>query len=695
MKLFKYYPLLIAVVACQSSSLVRPPNRDFISEVSIHNKDQVERQDLSEGERLAASYTKAKLFAQEKNNFHACARFKYLSSYNNFPLKELAAAQSLNVCAYTKEELKVKMNTLFESSPPWLAEELSEIVLPLAQKNKLYEEVTKAALVLSQKKKIKFDQERFMAIAVENAQRSKNQDLIENIKQLNLTLSPRFKTVSQADEWMFIGRDFEKMRDFTNARKYYWKVIYQSSLTPAVRYEAFDRWKNTYKLDRDSANYLKKSWSMYSILKKWAKKDKATWNSYKIDAAIAHARAIWTKNQRNEGEKLLLQLIKENGFNSDQKAITYFVLGSMELEKKQPAKAMSYFTQVEDLIIKDDDLKNNILWNIAWIAYTSKDYKRATEKFSLYANTTKDYYFKIKTLFWWAKSLGKQKLQSDALQIYEKLQETDPYGFYGLIGAIESGFYLEPIKDNKDDGLEDTTLDWLIVIGERDLARNYLDQLFQSVSDYSKIKELLPLYRRAQHYDGGMSQFFKIPSEKRNDFLEDHIETVFPIAFQSEIATHCGERFGVEPALVKAIIRQESAFNTYIRSSADAFGLMQMIPEKASQLARRLKVPYKQFQDLYDPSINLPLGCALLKEHLSDYDNNIIITAASYNAGENVVKNWLKSRFGGDYLEFVESIPYEETKTYVKLILRNLMVYKRIEAQEKFKISLNQLIHVQ
>ncbi|PJB52957.1 MAG: hypothetical protein CO099_09795 [Bdellovibrio sp. CG_4_9_14_3_um_filter_39_7] len=694
MKYNKYFPLLIALVACQSSSLVRPPQKDFISEVSIHNKEQVERQDLTEGERLASSYTKAKLFTQEKNFFHACARFKYLASYNNFPLKDLAAAQSLKVCSFSRDELKTRMNNLFETSPQWLAEELSNIILPLAQKNNLYEEITKAALVLSQNKKIKMDQEKYMALAVASAQRTKNQELINNISQLNLALSPRFKSSSQPEDWFAMGRDFEKMREFSNARKYYWKTANNDNLNASQRYDAFERWKNTYKLDRDTANYLKKSWAMYSILKKWSKKDFSTWNSYKIDAAIAHARAVWTKNQRNEGEKILLQLIKENNFSLDQKALTYFVLGSMELEKKQSAKALTYFSKVEDLDIKDKDLKNNILWNIGWIAYTNKDYKKATEKFSLYSNTTDDYYFKIKTLFWWAKALDQQKLRSDANRIYEKLQETDPYGFYGLIGSIESGLELEPIRDSKDDGLEDTTLDWLIVTGERDLARNYLDYLFQNVSDYSKIKDLLPLYRRAQHYDGGMTQFFKIPSDKRNDFLEDHIETVFPIAYQSEIATHCGERFGVEPALVKAIIRQESAFNTYIRSSADAFGLMQMIPEKAAQLSRGLKIPYKKFQDLYDPSINLPLGCALLKDHLSDYDNNIIITAASYNAGENVVKNWLKSRFDGDYLEFIESIPYEETKTYVKLILRNLMVYKRIDAKKKFKTTLQQLIHV-
>ena len=132
MKYNKYFPLLIALVACQSSSLVRPPQKDFISEVSIHNKEQVERQDLTEGERLASSYTKAKLFTQEKNFFHACARFKYLASYNNFPLKDLAAAQSLKVCSFSRDELKTRMNNLFETSPQWLAEELSNIILPLA-----------------------------------------------------------------------------------------------------------------------------------------------------------------------------------------------------------------------------------------------------------------------------------------------------------------------------------------------------------------------------------------------------------------------------------------------------------------------------------------------------------------------------------------------------------------------------------
>lgn len=684
---------LIALGACTSTRWVSPPQEGYVKEISIHNKEQVERNDLTESEKLASSFIKANLFSQEGNKYHSCTRYKYLSNYDNFPLKDLARVRALRDCAHSNLFIKTEIKNLLETSPKWLNEELAHTVLDTALKYKLSEETAIAARMLSSIKKTKNDKEHYIDIAQTYAKASKNQTLFQEITQEKEKLAPRMKSKVTKEDWFEVAKDFEKIRQFDSARSYYWKIIHDNSFTPEQRFQSFEKWKLTYKLSRDHVEFIKKSTYMLSTLNKWRKKNPNEWTGYFFDTAIAHARAIWTRNNRSEGEKVLKNILKENGLSPDQKAMAYFVLGSMELEKNRLNLALEHFSEVADLEIKDKDVKNNILWNVGWTLYQLKNYKMAAEKFALYNKTNEDYFFKLKSLFWWAKSVQRQGDLKNAERLFEDVIEQDPFGYYGLISHVESKNALSPLKDNGDEGTADETLEWLITVGERELARSYLDELFSKTNDYSQVKELLPLYRRARHYDGGMTQFFKVPPEKRNSYLEDHIATAYPVAYTSEIGVHCKERFGLDPALVKAIIRQESAFNTYIRSWADAFGLMQLIPEKAKVLAKKLKVPYRNFQDLYDPNINLPLGCALLKEHLSDYDNNIIITAASYNAGENVVKNWLKTRFDGDYVEFIESIPYEETRNYVKLILRNIMVYKRISIEKPFTLNFNDLFH--
>lgn len=688
----KHLVIATLFVSCRSSHWINPPSEDFVRQIAIHDKDKVERNDLTESEKLAGSFLKSKLFSQEGNKFHACTRLKYLASYDNFPLKKLAEIRQLKECSLTKSQYQEKINELFATTPPWLNEEMANTVLEVALAKKLSQETAKAAQLISKLKKTKGEKEHYIKMAESHAKISGNSDLINQIVSEKEQIAPRLKTKIAREDYLNVAKDFEKVRQFDNSRKYYQKVFNDSGFSPEDRFNAFDRWKLTYKLDRDLTGFLGQSKFMSKTLNAWRKKNPKDWHSYYVDSEIALARALWTRHQRAEGEKALKNLLKEKELSNDQMGLINYVLGSMELEKNSNQKALGFFKDVLDLEIKDKNLKNNILWSYAWTHYQLKSYKTSSEKFALYNETNDDYFFKLKSLFWWAKSVQKQGLKSEANKLFNEVIEQDPFGYYGLISYVEIGRKLPPLKDNQELGESDIVLEWLLVTGERELARSYLDDLFNDVKDYSKLKDLLPLYRRAHHYDGGMTQFFKVPPEKRNDYLESHIATAYPVAYTSEIGKHCYERFGLDPSLVKAIIRQESAFNTYIRSHADAFGLMQLIPEKAKVISKKIKVPYSSYQDLYEPSVNLPLGCYLLKEHLADYDNNIVITAASYNAGENVVKNWLKTRFDGDYVEFIESIPYEETKGYVKLILRNMMVYKRINAEEPIQISLNSLI---
>ncbi|EEA96491.1 transglycosylase SLT domain protein [Pseudovibrio sp. JE062] len=138
---------------------------------------------------------------------------------------------------------------------------------------------------------------------------------------------------------------------------------------------------------------------------------------------------------------------------------------------------------------------------------------------------------------------------------------------------------------------------------------------------------------------------------------------------------------GVEKPVVYAIARQESSFNPKARSSAGALGLLQLMPGTARDTARNLGVSYKKSRLTSDPAYNATLGAAFLGELVDEFGGSYILTFAAYNAGKNKVKEWIE-RFGDprdpkvDPIDWVESIPYGETRNYVQRITENLQVYR-------------------
>ncbi len=136
-----------------------------------------------------------------------------------------------------------------------------------------------------------------------------------------------------------------------------------------------------------------------------------------------------------------------------------------------------------------------------------------------------------------------------------------------------------------------------------------------------------------------------------------------------------------DKAMVYAIARQESAFNPRAVSSANARGLMQMLPSTAARTASRFKVPFSPDRLLSDPSYNAMLGAAHLGELMEDTKGSVVMAFASYNAGGHRVREWVQA-FGDprkpevDVVDWVERIPFYETRHYVQKIMENMQAYR-------------------
>ena len=152
-------------------------------------------------------------------------------------------------------------------------------------------------------------------------------------------------------------------------------------------------------------------------------------------------------------------------------------------------------------------------------------------------------------------------------------------------------------------------------------------------------------------------------------------------------------RSAVEPALVLALIRQESAFNPQAISSAGARGLMQLMPSTARYMAAAERVRYDGSLLSGDADYNLRLGTAYLNKQLQDFGGSYVLAAAVYNAGPARVKGWLRA-YGDprspsvDVIDWIESMPRDETRNYVQRVLENLQVYRHALAGAPVAVAL-------
>jgi soluble lytic murein transglycosylase len=135
----------------------------------------------------------------------------------------------------------------------------------------------------------------------------------------------------------------------------------------------------------------------------------------------------------------------------------------------------------------------------------------------------------------------------------------------------------------------------------------------------------------------------------------------------------------VDPYLVAAIIREESQFDRQAVSRVGAIGLMQVMPATANSVTQRLGLPAVGRDDLFDQETNIQIGVRYVEQLLEQFSGNIVLTIASYNAGPIVVRSWIALHPGRSQDEFIELIPYQETRQYVKRVLRSYREYLRLD----------------
>jgi len=151
----------------------------------------------------------------------------------------------------------------------------------------------------------------------------------------------------------------------------------------------------------------------------------------------------------------------------------------------------------------------------------------------------------------------------------------------------------------------------------------------------------------------------------------------FPLPYREQMEEYAGSR-NLDLDLLAAVIRQESEFDKDAKSSAGAIGLTQILPATGRQIYRQLG--YDRYSDgmLTDPAINLNMGTFWMRGLIDEMDGHVEAVLAAYNAGKTRAEEWLKWEEYREPAEFIETVPFTETRTYIRAVLRNADFYRRI-----------------
>jgi soluble lytic murein transglycosylase len=334
-------------------------------------------------------------------------------------------------------------------------------------------------------------------------------------------------------------------------------------------------------------------------------------------------------------------------------------------------------------------VRDEAAWRLAWLYYRGGDLPAAAATFKSLAEQSKNGPFNIAALYWQARSAEKAGSPDSAKGIYRQILAAATESYYQELAFRALDRLGEPVEDpqpakptpvtDSDPALSaEIEFHWirareLAALSLRHLAVAELDEIQTKAKPGGRLRALLMReYFRIHAFARSLSIANQIAlSQSERDFYR------YPLAFWQLIQQKAQER-EIDPYLVLALIRQESLFDTRARSHATALGLMQLIPPTAARVAKQLGLNPPSQEKLFDADVNLTLGTQYLKDLLLRYSNNWHKALAAYNAGEAAVDRWEREISADDIEEFVERIPYVETRGYVKLVLRNHRIYKRL-----------------
>lgn len=333
---------------------------------------------------------------------------------------------------------------------------------------------------------------------------------------------------------------------------------------------------------------------------------------------------------------------------------------------------------VSDRVVREaDSAQPEGLWISAFAAYRQNHFDDAASSFRRLVYTVPPQSRYYARAAWWAARAYEQLDRQSMSRVFLTMASHDRNTFYGQLAQSKLGkdpefsWVVPPLKEiDRKRLLEDPAIRRVIAlsqIGENGLAQDELKAAYDRIP-YDMDESLLAL--SIQLDLPATSMVLARNLKERN---KEYIAGLYP--YSRTWKPNGG--FTIDQALMFAIMRQESAFNPAIRSHAGAMGLMQVMPDTADHVRAMQGKPAVSKWALNRPSFNMGVSQDYLSYLREEFGDNLIHMIAGYNAGPGNVRKWI-ARNGAedDPLLFIESIPFEETRSYVMRVMANLWIYR-------------------
>jgi tRNA dimethylallyltransferase len=437
---------------------------------------------------------------------------------------------------------------------------------------------------------------------------------------------------------------------------------------------------------------LRKRKESISILKKFIK-------NYPNHKRIQEALFLIGRNQWNTGYyQDGLRYFKDSIDKRTDPKLTNqarFFIGKMYEEKKQYSQATGYYKILTNKF--SGEYAERATWQLGWMNYKIGNFQKSYDYFNESINRYPSGLFVESSMYWNAKSAEQLNKKELAQQIFKNTNIAFPYTYYGIRAGEKrhdkKKFLTSRRSETKKNTPSHLSIDArfhhsrgveLSATGFFEDARLEVKKL-ESITrkNLSGVIWLTKLYNDAHAYSDTVRvmQLYKDfkTKIKEKELSNNFWINFYPLAY-AKIIHDNAKFFNVDPYFVKGLIRQESLFNAQVQSRAGAIGLMQIMPETGRTLYDNSKnsEPFDS-EILFNPTTNIELGIKYIHQLNKRFNKNRTHILISYNAGPHNLKKWLK-RFShlDDPDMFIESIPYPETRKYVKKVLRNYGIYKSL-----------------
>lgn len=327
----------------------------------------------------------------------------------------------------------------------------------------------------------------------------------------------------------------------------------------------------------------------------------------------------------------------------------------------------------------DSKLIPRAIWEGGWSRYLAGEYGAAEGTFR---SLLKDESSREKALYWLARSL-EHTSPAEVDAYYRMLVEEYPAGFYATWHRAQKG-----LQDQRESlgqrnvlaelpqvaGFEKPRL--LASLGMAEESRSEMAAARKKAGDKKPLfPGLARVYLEMQDYGSAIALFIQNRHVKWDKASLPLWSAGYPLVHSELVAQHTAAN-GLSEGLIYGLIRAESGFSPAIKSPVGAIGLMQLMPATAKATARE-KGAFNP-QRLTVPEYNIKLGTRHFSDLMKSFNGEVIYSIAAYNAGSSAVNRWRKNTAGLKMDEFIESIPYQETRDYVKKVYASAATYRQL-----------------